>query len=159
MGLFKALVKAVFGKMHKFEVNGLGVFTCKMCDWWPDEHYLWFGMVRLPIYSEETAIMLEGDVAGPSQRNLEGLRALLQNWKSMTAQLDRMLPEKSQPLGKEEVYASWQEQFYPEDINSAEQDKEGWEITFIRTDESPDYFFFTWKNNAVYDLTLSDFSQ
>lgn len=155
MGIFKTLANELFGTNKEYEVKGLGVFTCKMCDWWRDEHYTWGGAVRLPIYSEDTFIILEGDALAPSPQQLEDLRTLLQDWKSMTAQLDRILPEESRLVDKEEMYASWQDYFYPEDISPIAQDSDGWEISFARTDDLPDYFYFIWKNNTVSDLTMS----
>ena len=154
MGIFKTLVNDLVGIEKEYEVKDLGIFTCKVCNWWKDKQYTWGGTVRLPFYSEETAILLEGDASAPFEQQLLELQTLLQNWKSMITRLDSMLPNESRLAHKEEIYASWQDTFYPETINPAIPCSDGWEITFIRKDDLKDYFGFIWKNNTVRELTL-----
>ena len=154
MGIFKTLANELFGVKKEFEVKGLGIFTCKVCDWWRNEHYTWGGTVRLPIYSEETIILLEGDASAPLPQQVLELQALLQDWKSIIARLDSMLLNESRFAHKEEIYDSWQDKFYPEDIAPAIPCSDGWEITFSRTDDLKDYFGFIWKNNTVQELEL-----
>lgn len=154
MGIFRTLANELLGTNKEYEVKGLGIFTCKVCDWWRNEHYTWGGTVRFPLYSEETIILLEGDASAPLSQQVLELRTLLQNWKSMTEQLDRMLPGESRLAHKEEIYASWQDKFYPEDIAPAIHCNDGWEISFSRTDDSKDYFAFIWQDNTVRELEL-----
>lgn len=154
MGIFKTLVNDLVGIEKEYEVKDLGIFTCKVCNWWKDKQYTWGGTVRLPFYSEETAILLEGDASAPFEQQLLELQTLLQNWKLMITRLDSMLPNESRLAHKEEIYASWQDTFYPETINPAIPCSDGWEITFIRKDDLKDYFGFIWKNNTVRELTL-----
>ena len=125
MGIFKTLVNDLLGTENEYEVKGMGIFTCKVCNWWQDKHYTWSGTVRLPSYPEETTILLEGDVSAPLAQQLLELQTLLQNWKSMVARLDSMLPNESRLAHKEEIYASWQDTFYPEAINPAIPDSDG----------------------------------
>lgn len=154
MGILKTLVNDLVGIEKEYEMKDLGIFTCKVCNWWKDKQYTWGATVRLPFYSEETAILLEGDASAPFEQQLLELQTLLQNWKSMITRLDSMLPNESRLAHKEEIYASWQDTFYPETINPAIPCSDGWEITFIRKDDLKDYFGFIWKNNTVRELTL-----
>ncbi|MBD3589728.1 hypothetical protein [Bacteroides sp. GM023] len=154
MGIFKTLVNDLVGIEKEYAVKDLGIFTCKVCNWWKDKQYTWGGTVRLPFYSEETVILLEGDASAPFAQQLLELQTLLQNWKSMITRLDSMLPNESRLAHKEEIYVSWQDTFYPEAINPAIPTSDGWEITFARKDDLKDYFDFIWKNNTVRELTL-----
>lgn len=154
MGIFNTLIDELLGTTKKCEIKNLGIFTCKICSWWRNERYTWGGTVQLPSYSEETFVLLEGDVSGPLPQQIVELQMLLQNWESLIARLDNMLPRESRFAHKEEIYASWQDKFYPEEITSTVSD--GWEITFSRTDDLKDYFAFIWKNNTVQDLELAE---
>lgn len=154
MGIFKTLINDLLGTKKEYEVKNLGIFTCKVCNWWQDQRYTWGGTVRLPFYSKETVILMEGDASTPLlQQSLE-LQTLMQNWKSLIERLDSMLPNESRLAHKEEIYASWQDTFYPEAINPAIPYSDGWEITFVRKDGLKDYFCFIWKNNSVRELAL-----
>ncbi len=51
MKVFKTLINELFGTKREYKVEGLGIFTCKVCDWWRDKCYLWSGAVQLPFYS------------------------------------------------------------------------------------------------------------
>ena len=155
MGLFKTLINDLLGTRKEYEVKGLGIFSCKVCSWWPDKTYTWIDTVRLPNYSEETVILMEGDASAPLPQQLLELQALLQNWKPMIARLDSMLSTESRLAHKEEIYASWQDTFYPDTIAPAVPYSDGWEITFERKDDLKDYFGFTWKNNTLRGLELS----
>lgn len=155
MGIFKTLINDLLGTRKEYEAKGLGIFSCKVCSWWPDKTYTWTGTVQLPDYSEETVILMEGDASAPLPQQLSELQALLQNWKPMIARLDRMLSTESRLAHKEEIYASWQDTFYPDAITPAIPYSDGWEITFDRKGDLKDYFSFTWKNNTLRDLELS----
>lgn len=154
MGILKTLLNELIGTNKEYEVKGLGIFTCKVCSWWQDEHYTWGGKVRLPFYSEDTFIMLEGDASGPSSQQLSELWKLFQNWESIISDLESKLLLESKLAHKEEIYASWQETFYPDSINPDVQYNDGWEIAFERKDDLKDYFYFIWRNNTIQDLTL-----
>ena len=41
MKVFKTLMNELFGTKREYKVEGLGIFTCKVCDWWRDKCYLW----------------------------------------------------------------------------------------------------------------------
>lgn len=154
MGILKMIINSLIGTNKEFEVKGLGIFTCKVCNWWQDESYTWSSTVKLPIYSKETVILLNGDVSGPSQQQVSELWKLLQNWELLISQLDSMLPQESRSVHKDEIYASWQDTFYPESIVPDVPEDNGWEISFERQDELKDYFCFIWRSNTVQDLTL-----
>ena len=34
MKVFKTLINELFGTKREYKVEGLGIFTCKVCDWW-----------------------------------------------------------------------------------------------------------------------------
>ena len=36
MKVFKTLINELFGTKREYKVEGLGIFTCKVCDWWRD---------------------------------------------------------------------------------------------------------------------------
>ncbi|CAK7005950.1 hypothetical protein ACGE0T_07610 [Parabacteroides sp. APC149_11_2_Y6] len=154
MGIFKMLINELLGTKKEYEVKDLGIFTCKVCNWYQDKHYTWSGIVQLPFYSKETILLMEGDASAPLPQQVLELQTILQNWKSVITKLDSMLPNESRLAHKEEIYASWQDTFYPDAVNPAIPYTDGWEITFVRTDDLKDYFGFIWKNNAVRDLTL-----
>lgn len=153
-GFFKTLVTILLGTKKEYTVENIGVFSSKVCDWWQNDHYNWFTILQLPSYSAETVITMEGDASEPSPQQLLELRALLKNWASITARLDNILPNESRLVHKEEIYASWQDHFYPEAIDPSTKDNDGWEITFVREDMD-DCFSFIWKNNAVRNLTFN----
>lgn len=153
MGFFKTLATILLGTRKEYAVKDLGIFTCKVYDKWQKEYYMWWSPVRLPSYSAETAIVIKGGALAPLPQQLSDLQALLNNWKSVVARLDGLLLNESRLAHKEEIYASWQNKFYPEAIEPVKEDTEGWEITFVRED-ADDYFSFLWKNNTVRDLTL-----
>lgn len=48
MKVFKTLINELFGTKREYKVEGLGIFTCKVCDWWRDKCCLWSGAVQLP---------------------------------------------------------------------------------------------------------------
>lgn len=154
MGIFKMIINNLFGTKKEVEVKGLGVFDCKVCDWWQDKSYTWSSTVKLPIYSKETFILIDGDASGPSPEQVSELWKLLQNWKLIISQLDAMLPQESQSVNKSEIYASWQDAFYTKSIYPDIPYNNGWEISFERSDDLTDYFWFIWRNNTVQDLTL-----
>lgn len=154
MGILKTAFNHLFGSERTYEAKDLGVFTCKVCSWWLDKEYTWCAAVRLPSYLEDTIILVEGDASAPSPQQLADLRKLLQDWDSVLARLDGMLPRESMLAHKEEIYASWRNTFYPEGISPSLEDSGGWEITFKRTDSLKDYFSFYWSRSNVQDLTL-----
>ena len=154
MGVFKTVFNHLFGSERTYEVKDLGVFTCEVCSWWLDKEYNWCAEVRLPSYSKNTTILVNGDASTPSPKQLADLRKLLQDWKSVIARLDSMLPRESMLAHKEEIYASWRNTFYPEEMNPSLENGNGWEISFERQDDLKDYFSFVWRNNTVQDLTL-----
>ena len=39
MKVFKTLINELFGTKREYKVEGLGIFTCKVCDWWRDKSY------------------------------------------------------------------------------------------------------------------------
>ena len=80
MKVFKTLINELFGTKREYKVEGLGIFTCKVCDWWRDKCCLWSGAVQLPFYSVETLVLIEGDASAPFSRQLLELQVLLQNW-------------------------------------------------------------------------------
>lgn len=153
MKSIKKLANALFGTRKEYEVKGLGVFHSKVCSWWPDGQYPWWLTVRLPSYPAETAIWLDGDISAPLPRQVSGLQALLENWESVVARVGSLLPNESRLAHKEELYASWQDRFYPEAIEPSTKYGDGWEITFT-TENLDCSFCFVWKNNAVRDLSL-----
>lgn len=153
-GFFKTLVTILLGTRKEYKVEDLGIFSSKVCDWWQNDHYNWFTTLQLPSYSAETVIAMDGDASSPSPQQLLELRALLKNWASITARLDSILPNESRLVHKEEIYASWQDHFYPEAINPSDKDNDGWEITFVREDMD-DCFSFIWKNSTVRNLTFN----
>ena len=118
MKVFKTLINELFGTKREYKVEGLGIFTCKVCDWWRDKCCLWSGAVQLPFYSVETLVLIEGDASAPFSRQLLELQVLLQNWVPMAEQLDSMLSSKSQQKHKEKIYGSWQDDFYPYTIGN-----------------------------------------
>lgn len=153
MGFFKTLATILLGTRKEYVVKDLGIFTSKVCDWWQNEHYAWWSEVRLPLYSAKTVIWVEGDASAPFPQQLSDLQALLGNWESVIARVGHLLPNESRLAHKEEIYASWQNKFYPEEIKLSVKHKNGWEITFTTNDL--DYCFsFIWTNNTVQDLTL-----
>lgn len=154
MGIFKTIFNELFGSKRKYEVKDLGVFTCKVCGWWLDKEYSWGAAVRLPLYSKDTIVLVEGDASAPSPQQLAGLRKLLQDWETVIARLDSMLPCESMLAHKEEIYASWHNTFYPEGITPSLLEGGGWEIGFERMDGLKDYFYFVWTSNTVQELTL-----
>lgn len=154
MGIFKAMFNDLFGSKRTYEAKDLGVFTCNVCDWWLDKEYCWGGAVRLPSYSQDTIVLVEGDAVAPSPQQLADLRKLRQEWESVIARLDSMLPRESMLAHKEEIFASWHDTFYPEGITPSLEDGGGWEIGFERTDDLKDHFYFIWSRNTVQGLTL-----
>lgn len=154
MGILKMIINSLIGTNKEFEVKGIGIFTCKVCNWWRDESYTWSAMVKLPLYSQETVILLNGDASGPSSQQVSELWKLLQSWNMIITQLDGMLPQESRLVHKDEIYASWQDTFYLESIVPDVPEDNGWEISFERKDDLKDYFWFIWRNNSVQDLTL-----
>ena len=84
MKVFKTLINELFGTKREYKVEGLGIFTCKVCDWWRDKCCLWSGAVQLPFYSVETLVLIEGDASAPFSRQLLELQVLLQNWVPMS---------------------------------------------------------------------------
>lgn len=153
MGSFKKLVNILLGTKKEYAVKDLGIFHSKVCDWWQNEHYAWWSTVQLPSYSAETVIWLEGDASAPLSQQLLDLQALLENWKSVIARVESLLPNESRLVHKEEAYISWQNRFYPEEIKASVKYNDSWEITFT-TDDLDYCFSFIWKNNTVRDLTL-----
>ena len=69
MKVFKTLINELFGTKREYKVEGLGIFTCKVCDWWRDKCCLWSGAVQLPFYSVETLVLIEGDASAPFPGN------------------------------------------------------------------------------------------
>lgn len=153
MGFFKTLTTILLGTRKEYVVKDLGIFTSKVCNWWQYEQNAWWSEVRLPLYSAETVIWMEGDASAPFPKQLLDLQALLSNWKSVIAQVGNQLPYESRLAQKEEVYASWQNRFHPEGIKSSVKYNDGWEITFT-TDDYDYCFSFIWTNSTVRDLTL-----
>ena len=154
MGIFKTIFNELFGSKKTYEVKDLGIFTSKVCDWWLDKEYSWGTAVRLPPYSKDTFVLVEGDASAPPPQQLADLRKLLQDWESIITRLDNMLPRESRLAHKDEIYASWHDTFYPEGITPSLEDGGGWEIGFVRTDDLKDHFYFIWNRNTVQDLTL-----
>ena len=154
MKVFKTLMNELFGTKREYKVEGLGIFTCKVCDWWRDKCYLWSGAVQLPFYSVETLVLIEGDASAPFSRQLLELQVLLQNWVPMAEQLDSMLSSKSQQKHKEKIYGSWQNDFYPYTIVPAVLYSDSWEIVFYRNSGVNYNFTVFWKDNRVQDLRL-----
>lgn len=154
MGIFKTVFNHLFGSERTYEVKGLGIFTCKVCNWCQDESYTWSGMVKLPLYSKETVILMNGDASSPSPQQVSALWKLLESWKLIITQLDGMLHQESRFVHKDEIYASWQDSFYPDSIVPDVPECNGWEISFERQDDLKDYFSFIWRNNKVQELTL-----
>lgn len=154
MKVFKTLINELFGTKRGYKVEGLGIFTCKVCDWWRDKCYLWSGAVQLPFYSVETLVLIEGDASAPFSRQLLELQVLLQNWVPMAEQLDSMLSSKSQQKHKEKIYGSWQDDFYPYTIVPAVLYSDSWEIVFYRNSGVNYNFTVFWKDNRVQDLRL-----
>lgn len=154
MGFFKTLVNNILGTRKEYAVKDLGIFTCKVCEWWQNEHSAWWSAVQLPLYSKETTIWLEGNALAPSPQQLSDLQTMLKNWKSVILRIESILPNESRLAHKEEIYTSWQDKFYPEDISA--MDNNSWEITFVR-DDLDNYFSFIWnsKNNTISDFTLN----
>ena len=76
MKVFKTLMNELFGTKREYKVEGLGIFTCKVCDWWRDKCYLWSGAVQLPFYSVETLVLIEGDASAPFSRQLLELQEI-----------------------------------------------------------------------------------
>ena len=95
MGSFKKLVNILLGTKKEYAVKDLGIFHSKVCDWWQNEHYAWWSTVQLPSYSAETVIWLEGDASAPLSQQLLDLQALLENWKSVIARVESLLPNES----------------------------------------------------------------
>lgn len=149
---FKTLINELFGTKREYKAEGLGLFTCKVCDWWQDKCYLWSGTVQLPFYSVETLVLIEGDTSAPFSKQLLELQVLLQNWVPMVEQLDSMLSCKSQQKHKEKIYASWQDEFYPYTIVPAVLYSGSWEIVFYRNSGVNYNFTVFWKDNTVQDL-------
>ena len=131
MKVFKTLINELFGTKREYKVEGLGIFTCKVCDWWRDKCCLWSGAVQLPFYSVETLVLIEGDASAPFSRQLLELQVLLQNWVPMAEQLDSMLSSKSQ-----------------------QKHSDSWEIVFYRNSGVNYNFTVFWKDNRVQDLRL-----
>ena len=154
MKVFKTLINELFGTKREYKVEGLGIFTCKVCDWWRDKCCLWSGAVQLPFYSVETLVLIEGDASAPFSRQLLELQVLLQNWVPMAEQLDSMLSSKSQQKHKEKIYGSWQNDFYPYTIVPAVLYSDSWEIVFYRNSGVNYNFTVFWKDNRVQDLRL-----
>lgn len=154
MGFFKTVVNDLLGSKREYAVKDLGIFTCKVCEWWKEERYSWTGTVRLFSYPEETVILVEGDALAPLPQQLEEVRMLLEKWEAVMIQLDSILLRESRLAHKEEIYASWKETFYPDSITPVAGEDGGWEVAFETTDDKKDYFFFIWKNNTIQDLTL-----
>ena len=152
MKVFKTLINELFGTKREYKVEGLGIFTCKVCDWWRDKCYLWSGAVQLPFYSVETLVLIEGDASAPFSRQLLELQVLLQNWVPMAEQLDSMLSSKSQQKHKEKIYGSWQDEFYPYTIVPAVLYSDSWEIVFYRNSGVNYNFTVFWKENKIQDL-------
>ena len=144
MKVFKTLINELFGTKREYKVEGLGIFTCKVCDWWRDKCYLWSGAVQLPFYSVETLVLIEGDASAPFSRQLLELQVLLQNWVPMAEQLDSML-------------SSWQDEFYPYTIVPAVLYSDSWEIVFYRNSGVNYNFTVFWKENKIQDLHLGGF--
>ena len=153
MGSFKKLVNILLGTKKEYVVKDLGIFHSKVCDWWQNEHYTWWSTVQLPSYSAETVIWIEGDASAPLSQQLLDLQALLEDWKSVIARVESLLPNESRLAHKEEAYISWQNRFYPEEIKASVKYNDSWEITFT-TDDLDYCFSFIWKNNTVRDLAL-----
>lgn len=157
MKVFKTLINELFGTKREYKVEGLGIFTCKVCDWWRDKCYLWSGAVQLPFYSVETLVLIEGDASAPFSRQLLELQVLLQNWVPMAEQLDSMLSSKSQQKHKEKIYGSWQDEFCPYTIVPAVLYSDSWEIVFYRNSGVNYNFTVFWKENKIQDLHLGGF--
>ena len=47
MKVFKTLINELFGTKREYKVEGLGIFTCKVCDWWRDKCCLWCSAIAL----------------------------------------------------------------------------------------------------------------
>lgn len=152
--VFKTLINELFGTKREYKVEGLGIFTCKVCDCWKDQSYLWGGAVQLPFYSVETLVLIEGDASAPFSKQLLELQVLLQNWVPMTKQLDNLLSCKSEQKHKEKIYASWQDNFYPYTIVPAVLYSESWEIVFYKNSGINYHFTVFWKDNTLQDLLL-----
>lgn len=149
---FKTLINELFGTKREYKAEGLGLFTCKVCDWWQDKCYLWSGTVQLPFYSVETLVLIEGDISAPFPKQLLELQGLLQNWAPMLEQSDSILSSKSRQKHKEKIYASWQDEFYPYTIVPAVLYSGSWEIVFYRNSGVNYNFTVFWKDNTVQDL-------
>lgn len=144
MNHIKKLAIALLGRKREYAIKGLGVFHSKVCDWWPNERCGWWCTLQLPSYSAETVIWLDGDTSAPLPRQILDLQVLLENWKSVNERVGSRLPDESRLAHKEEIYASWQNRFYPEEIKLSEKYNNSWEITFTTYDL--DYSFsFIWK--------------
>lgn len=95
MGIFKMLINELLGTKKEYEVKDLGIFTCKVCNWYQDKHYTWSGIVQLPFYSKKTIILMEGDASAPLPQQVLELQTILQNWKSVITKLDSMCLTKA----------------------------------------------------------------
>lgn len=73
MGIFKTIFNELFGSKKMYEVKDLGIFTSKVCDWWLDKEYSWGTAVRLPPYSKDTFVLVEGDASAPVTTATGGL--------------------------------------------------------------------------------------
>ena len=124
MNHIKKLAIALLGRKREYAIKGLGVFHSKVCDWWPNERCGWWCTLQLPSYSAETVIWLDGDTSAPLPRQILDLQVLMENWKSVNERVGSRLPDESRLAHKEEIYASWQNRFYPEEIKLSEKEKQ-----------------------------------
>lgn len=152
--LLKSMLVGLIGTNREYEVKGLGVFDSKVCHWIKKEDYTWSSSVQTPFYDEETIILLDGDIDGPSQQQILALRKLLHNWESILSDLDKLLLQECRTKRKQEIYASWRDTFFLEAICPLGSDKNEWEIAFERKDDLKDYFSFIWRDDRIEDLTL-----
>lgn len=53
------MAKIIKGSDFKGVVDYI-FFTCKVCDWWLDKEYSWGAAVRLPLYSQDTIVLVGG---------------------------------------------------------------------------------------------------
>ena len=111
-------------------------------------------------------IWLEGDASAPLSQQLLDLQALLENWKSVIARVESLLPNEERKyfhlvcaneLAHMEMICAIVYQLTkglsPEEIKASVKYNDSWEITFT-TDDLDYCFSFIWKNNTVRDLTL-----
>lgn len=155
MGLFSMIMNGLFGKQKEAEVKGVGVITCKVCDWYQAKDYTWSGDVRLPGYSGTTFFLIDGDARGADYMQEISLQKLVPGWNQVIVRLNELLPDKALAEGKADMYADWQKRFFPESILPVAFEPDSWEIVFNGLGEfEKEYFSFIWQSEDVKELAF-----